>query len=135
MGEIGGNDYNDPFFIGKSIDEVESYVPLVIDTIISAINELIEMGAQTLVVPGNFPIGCTSAYLTLFDSPKEKYDPTTGCLIRYNEVSEYHNELLQIELNTIRELHPNVIIIMLTTTMLSCKSTVLLTNLVSRTEL
>ncbi|GJY12083.1 SGNH hydrolase-type esterase domain-containing protein [Tanacetum coccineum] len=111
MGEIGGNDYNVPFFIGKSIEEVESYVPLVIDTIISAINELIKMGAQTLVVPGNFPIGCTSAYLTLFGSQKEKYDPTTGCLIRFNELAEYHNELLQMELNTIRELHPNVIII------------------------
>ncbi|PWA64323.1 SGNH hydrolase-type esterase domain-containing protein [Artemisia annua] len=111
MGEIGGNDYNVPFFAGKSIDEVESYVPLVIDTIISAINELIEMGARTLVVPGNLPIGCTSAYLALFGSQKEKYDPTTDCLIRYNEIAEYHNELLQTELMMIQELHPNVIII------------------------
>ncbi|GJZ44767.1 SGNH hydrolase-type esterase domain-containing protein, partial [Tanacetum coccineum] len=90
MGEIGGNDYNGPFFSGKSIDEVKSYVPLVTDTIISAINELIEMGARTLVVPGNFPIGCNSAYLTLFVSQKEIYDPTTGCLIRLNEFAEYH---------------------------------------------
>ena len=38
MGEIGGTDYNNPIFDYKPIEEVESYVPLVIDTIISAVN-------------------------------------------------------------------------------------------------
>ncbi|KAL9999305.1 putative sinapine esterase [Helianthus debilis subsp. tardiflorus] len=38
MGEIGGNDYNFPLSTGRPVDEVQSYVPLVIDTIISAIN-------------------------------------------------------------------------------------------------
>lgn len=38
MGEIGGNDYNYPILAGKPINEVEPLVPLVIDTIISAIN-------------------------------------------------------------------------------------------------
>ncbi|KAI7746971.1 hypothetical protein M8C21_026594, partial [Ambrosia artemisiifolia] len=111
VGEIGGNDYNFPILDGNPIDEVETLVIPVINTIVSAINELIEMGAQTLVVPGNFPIGCSSAYLTVCGSENEEYDPTTGCLIRLNEFVEYHNEMLQMQLNQIRELHPSVNII------------------------
>ncbi|XP_071708887.1 GDSL esterase/lipase At1g28570-like [Rutidosis leptorrhynchoides] len=111
MGEIGGNDYNYPILEGKSVNEVDSLVPLVTDSIVSAINELIEMGAQTLVVPGNFPIGCSSAYLTVCGSDTQEYDPTTGCLIALNEFAEYQNELLQTKLIQIRELHPNVNII------------------------
>ncbi|GJY60914.1 SGNH hydrolase-type esterase domain-containing protein [Tanacetum coccineum] len=111
VGEIGGNDYNYPILEGKPVDELNSLVPLVIDRIISVVNELIEMGAQTLVVPGNFPVGCLSAYLTICGSEKEEYDPETGCLVRLNEFAEYHNELLQTRLNQIRELHPNVNVI------------------------
>lgn len=112
MGEIGGNDYNHALVAGKSIDEIETYVPLVIKAIVSAINELIELGAETLVVPGNLPIGCSAAYLTIFyESNKVQYDNSTGCIIGLNKFAEYHNELLQTELNQIRELHPEVNII------------------------
>ncbi|KAJ0435529.1 putative sinapine esterase [Helianthus annuus] len=111
VGEVGGNDYNFPILDGNPIDDVKSLVPIVINTIVSIINELIEMGAQTLVVPGNFPIGCSSAYLTVCGSENEEYDPTTGCLVRLNQFVEYHNEFLQTKLNQIRELHPNVNII------------------------
>jgi hypothetical protein len=38
MGEIGGNDYNYPFFLHRSIEEIWTYVPLVIKAIASAIN-------------------------------------------------------------------------------------------------
>lgn len=38
MGEIGGNDYNNALLAGKSIEQVQAYVPLVIETIASAIN-------------------------------------------------------------------------------------------------
>ncbi|GKB84084.1 SGNH hydrolase-type esterase domain-containing protein, partial [Tanacetum coccineum] len=111
VGEIGGNDYNFPILAGKPIDEFKSLVPLVIDTIISAVNELIEMGARTLVVPGNLPIGCSAAYLTVCGSETEEYDPTTGCLVRLNECAAYQNELLQMKLNRIRELHADVNVI------------------------
>ncbi|PWA38792.1 SGNH hydrolase-type esterase domain-containing protein [Artemisia annua] len=39
MGEIGGNDFNFPMLEGKPIDELKSLVPLVIDTIVSAVND------------------------------------------------------------------------------------------------
>ncbi|XP_071706130.1 GDSL esterase/lipase At1g28580-like [Rutidosis leptorrhynchoides] len=111
MGEIGGNDYNTPFLAGKSVNEVESLIPLVISTIISGVYELINMGAETLVVPGDLPIGCSAAYLTTIIAEIEEYDPVTGCHIGLNKFVEYHNEMLQTELNKIRELHPNVNII------------------------
>lgn len=69
------------------------------------------LGARTLVIPGNFPIGCSSAFLTIYGSDKEEYDPTTSCLIRLNEFAKYHNEVLQIKLKQIRDLHPHVILI------------------------
>ncbi|MCL7048984.1 hypothetical protein MKW94_024967 [Papaver nudicaule] len=37
VGEIGGNDYNNPFMDGKSLAEVKTFVPKVIDAISSAI--------------------------------------------------------------------------------------------------
>ncbi|KAI3744929.1 hypothetical protein L1987_58027 [Smallanthus sonchifolius] len=88
MGEIGGNDYNFLLSEGKTIDEVQSYVQIVVDTIVSVVNEFIEMGARTLVVSGNFPIGCSSR---IFDNI---------CV-----------RMLQTNLNKIRELNPNVVII------------------------
>ncbi|KAI4312256.1 hypothetical protein MLD38_037086 [Melastoma candidum] len=68
MGEICGNDYNNPFLAGKNIREIREYVLLVVDEITSAINELINMGAVTIVVPGNLPIGCLPVYLTSFET-------------------------------------------------------------------
>jgi hypothetical protein len=37
MGEIGGNDYNYPFFLLRSIEEIQTFVPLVIKAMASAI--------------------------------------------------------------------------------------------------
>nr|XP_043626518.1 GDSL esterase/lipase At1g28580-like [Erigeron canadensis] len=112
MGEIGGNDYNHALTAGKSIEEVETYAPFVIKALISAIDELIEVGAKTLVIPGNLPIGCSAAYLSIFYGSNEvQYDNSTGCITQLNKLAEYHNELLQTELNQIREIHPEVNII------------------------
>ncbi|KAH7651637.1 GDSL lipase/esterase protein [Dioscorea alata] len=112
MGEIGGNDYNNPFFQGKSLEEITTFVPLVVNAISRAITEVIELGARTLLVPGNFPIGCNSAYLTLFHvSNNEIYDQETGCINWLNEFSQYHNQLLINELQSLSKLHPHVTII------------------------
>ncbi|KAM3394075.1 GDSL esterase/lipase [Capsicum galapagoense] len=112
MGEIGGNDYNHPFSQGKTGKKVQSFVPDVIMAIGVAINELIELGAQTLIVPGNLPIGCSASYLTIFkDSNKNEYDDSTGCINWLNDFSEYHNQLLQQEIHRLREIHPHANII------------------------
>ncbi|KAK6149995.1 hypothetical protein DH2020_017520 [Rehmannia glutinosa] len=112
MGEIGGNDYNNALFDGETVEMVQSFVPQVIQTISSAINKLIKLGAVTLMVPGNFPLGCLPAFLTDFKSSNEEdYDPKTGCLNWPNSFSQYHNELLQLELDRIRKQNPNINII------------------------
>ncbi|CAN6683458.1 unnamed protein product [Malus baccata var. baccata] len=112
MGPIGGNDYTHALFAGDRFQIVRTFVPVVIEAMASAINELIEHGASTLLVPGNFPIGCLPAYLTLYEgSDESKYDPSTGCLTWLNKFSEYHNEQLQIKLSQIRSLHPHANII------------------------
>ncbi|KAI3764182.1 hypothetical protein L2E82_14185 [Cichorium intybus] len=111
VGKIGNNDYGYPFIAGKPIDEVEPFVPLITDTIISAVNEFIDMGAKTLIVPGSVPLGCLANYLTVLGSINEEYDKTTGCLVKFNKFSEYHNEMLQTKLQHLRELYPNVNII------------------------
>ncbi|KAF9612176.1 hypothetical protein IFM89_038364 [Coptis chinensis] len=111
VGEIGGNDYNYPFLQGKSVQELRAIVPHVIDTISSTITELIDEGAVTLMVPGNLPIGCSPSYLTVLQSQnKDDYD-TNGCLSWLNEFSQFHNQLLQNELNRLREVHPHATII------------------------
>lgn len=77
-----------------------------------SLQELIELGAQTLVVPGNLPIGCIPMYLMMYKSNKpEDYEPETGCIRWMNKFSRYHNKLLVGELEKLRKLHPGVAII------------------------
>ncbi|KAJ0693493.1 putative sinapine esterase [Helianthus annuus] len=112
MGEIGDNDYNHPIVAGKPSNEIKLYVPLVINTIVSALKDLIDLGAQMLVVPGNLSFGCLPTYLTLYHgSDKVELENTTGCLVHLNKIAEYDNELLQMALNQIRELNPDVNVI------------------------
>ncbi|KAI3456178.1 hypothetical protein Pfo_012841 [Paulownia fortunei] len=112
MGEIGGNDYSYAFLQGKTEAEIQSFIPEVIKVIGSAVNELINVGAVTLVVPGNFPFGCSAAYLTLFRSSDERdYDSKTGCINWLNRFTQHHNKLLHMELDRIRMLHPATTII------------------------
>ncbi|XP_056866238.1 GDSL esterase/lipase At1g28580 [Raphanus sativus] len=112
MGEIGGNDLNYAFFVGKAIEDIRELFPLVITTISSAIKELIGMGGRTFLVPGNFPLGCSVAYLTLYQTPNmEEYDPITGCLKWLNTFAEDYNKQLQAELDRLRKLYPHVNII------------------------
>ncbi|XP_074575382.1 GDSL esterase/lipase At1g28650-like [Curcuma longa] len=107
VGEIGGNDYNGPFFAGRSLSEITAMVPDVVRAITSAVDELIGMGARTMVVPGNFPIGCSAAYLSLFQNEKRE---RTGCIKWLNDFAEYHNRLLEEELRQRRRRHPGLTI-------------------------
>ncbi|EYU28065.1 hypothetical protein MIMGU_mgv1a021493mg, partial [Erythranthe guttata] len=101
VGEIGGTDYNHPLGQGATYDVIQSFAPAV---------ELIKLGLQTILVPGNLPIGCLPVYLTQFkkSSAVNDYDPKTGCLNWLNKFARYHNKLLKKELKRIQELiHPD----------------------------
>ncbi|PKU72679.1 GDSL esterase/lipase [Dendrobium catenatum] len=112
VGEIGGNDYNFPLVAGKSLAEVTSFVPKVVQTIAEAIERLTERGAVNLLVPGNLPIGCLPLYLTLFATmEKEDYDDRNWCLIKLNNLARYHNELLKSAIKQLRRKHPEARII------------------------
>lgn len=58
MGEIGGTDYNNAFFQAKLIQQIITYIPFVVNEIMNAIREIINLRGTWIVVPGNFPIGC-----------------------------------------------------------------------------
>ncbi|GJM93719.1 hypothetical protein PR202_ga10302 [Eleusine coracana subsp. coracana] len=112
VGEIGGNDYNIPLWNRMPYKTVRTFTPSVIAKISSTITELIKLGAKTLVVPGNLPIGCVPSYLTTFKSnKKEDYEPDTGCIGWLNDFSRYHNKLLMKEIKKLRKRHPAVTII------------------------
>ncbi|TYG65209.1 hypothetical protein ES288_D06G167900v1 [Gossypium darwinii] len=107
VGEIGGNDYNYAFFLGGSIKQLQSMVPSVVGAIANATSALIEEGAVELMVPGNFPIGCSAVYLTLFESPKKEDYDRHGCLKAFNGFAKYHNNQLKQALDTLRQKYPH----------------------------
>lgn len=59
-----------------------------------------------LVVPGNLPIGCSSAYLTLHPSSNRSDYDSTGCLKTYNDFAQHHNAVLQDKLRLLRRSYP-----------------------------
>ncbi|KAJ3709017.1 hypothetical protein LUZ61_012722 [Rhynchospora tenuis] len=107
VGEIGGVEYIMGFASQKTIDQMKLWVPYIVAVISSAVNDLINLGATTLIVPGNYAIGCAPSYMTQFRSNNTAdYDMLTGCLKSLNEFSVYHNTMLMKELVKLRLLHP-----------------------------
>ncbi|KAG9159479.1 hypothetical protein Leryth_011016 [Lithospermum erythrorhizon] len=98
---------------GKTKEDVQSLFEPIVTTISSTITELIKLGAVTFVVPGNVPIGCVTAIVSLFRSSANKidYDPSTGCITWLNDLAEMYNNRLQIELRRLQDLHPHANII------------------------
>lgn len=108
--EIGGNDYIHPLFQNRTLDWVKPLVPLVIASIGSALEALIQLGAKTVYVPGVFPLGCSPRHLFLFHgvSSAGDYDPATGCLRWLNDLTALHNSLLRAKLAQLRRDYPGV---------------------------
>ena len=130
VGEIGGNDYNYAFFKGKTLDDAKTYVPTVAGAVTDATEvtesgrmllhclfrsplnncnsqqRLIKAGATHLVVPGNLPMGCSSAYLTLHPGRNSSDYDSAGCLKTYNDFAQHHNAVLQQKLQALRAKYP-----------------------------
>jgi phospholipase/lecithinase/hemolysin len=113
MGEIGGNDYNFWLLNPNNLRDTPSrYMPDVVGRIGAAVQEVIGLGARTVLVPGNFPIGCVPAYLGAYQSSSAASDyDQYGCLAWFNDFSSKHNQLLQQEVGRLRSLNPDVKII------------------------
>ncbi|EEC70203.1 hypothetical protein OsI_00949 [Oryza sativa Indica Group] len=112
IGEFGFNDY-EFFFRKKSMEEIRSFVPYIIETISIAIERLIKHGAKSLVIPGMTPSGCTPLILAIFadQAGPDDYDPATGCLKAQNELAILHNSLLQQSLLNLQARHPDASIV------------------------
>ncbi|KAL2899936.1 hypothetical protein RDABS01_025018, partial [Bienertia sinuspersici] len=111
MGEIGGNDFNGPFGQNKTIEEVSKLVPGVIQTIKDAVEEVIRLGANNIIVPGNFPIGCVPHYLSQFaTNDGSKYDEL-HCLKDFNDFAKSYNQQLVQAIQQLQQQHPDVTIV------------------------
>jgi phospholipase/lecithinase/hemolysin len=67
---------------------------------------LIKAGAMHLVVPGNLPMGCSSAYLTLHPGRSRSDYDSVGCLKTYNDFAQRHNAMVQQKLEVLRLKYP-----------------------------
>nr|CAB3458765.1 unnamed protein product [Digitaria exilis] len=99
VGEIGN----------KTLEWVKPLVPLVISSIGASLEALIELGAQTLHVPGIFPLGCVPRYLFLFRNSTAAADhDDAGCLRWLNDLAAHHNSLLKAKLAELQRARPGV---------------------------
>ena len=69
------------------------------------LQKLIALGATDIVVPGVLPIGCFPIYLTIYGSSNASDYDDLGCLRSFNDLSAYHNTLLQKRVAIIQSRH------------------------------
>jgi hypothetical protein len=73
---------------------------------------VIELGATQIIIPGNFPIGCSPSYLSLFSVSGSGDDlDNRGCLKSYNAFAQHHNEQLQAAIDGLRKANTDVTIV------------------------
>ncbi|CAM0907007.1 unnamed protein product [Alopecurus aequalis] len=108
VGEIGANDYNHPLFQNRTLGWVRPLVPRVIGYIAASIEDLIELGANTIYVPGIFPLGCVPRYLYFYRGGEPSDYDSTGCLKWLNGLTGFHNRMLKAKIGELRHAHPGV---------------------------
>nr|CAB3471750.1 unnamed protein product [Digitaria exilis] len=92
---VGWNDYGVMLVGGKSVPEVQSYVPQIVETISAATEKLINDGATSILVSGISPMGCAPGNLVFLGTKNATdYESHTGCLKALNELSKEHNAQL-----------------------------------------
>ncbi|KAF8694276.1 hypothetical protein HU200_038414 [Digitaria exilis] len=112
VGEIGGNDYNYAFFQGlRSIESMKAYVPQVVNTVMDVAKASLLVWNARIIIPGNFPIGCSPSYLSLFSGSSAADLDDRGCLKSYNAFAQHHNEQLQEAIDDLRKANTDVTII------------------------
>ncbi|KAJ3701179.1 hypothetical protein LUZ61_004884 [Rhynchospora tenuis] len=104
--KFGDSDYLYMLLGGKTIDFVNSTVPLVVETIRSAAERLLTQGVMHLVVAGIIPNGCLPQILTYFASGNRSDYDSLGCLRVYNNIGMYHNALLRDEVKQLQVEYP-----------------------------
>ncbi|OIT35858.1 PREDICTED: acetylajmalan esterase-like [Nicotiana attenuata] len=111
VGEIGGNEFNYGLFKGKTIKELRSMVPKVVQTIIQGVRTVISFGATRIVVPGNFPIGCIPIFLTQFRTNDSTAYDEYHCLQDLNDLAIFFNDHLKQAIQELKEEHSNIALV------------------------
>ncbi|KAK9117670.1 hypothetical protein Sjap_016617 [Stephania japonica] len=109
VGEIGGNDFNYAASSGSVQGELQ-LTPLVIGTIKSAVQKVIDMGASKVLVPGQFATGCIPMSLSSMQAIGMNSDENR-CIKSYNLGAEGFNSLLQQALSELRQSNPDAVIV------------------------
>ncbi|KAK9705489.1 hypothetical protein RND81_07G060900 [Saponaria officinalis] len=111
MGEIGGNDIFFAFSKGITLPNIHNIMSLVIQAIRKAVEEIIDIGATQIVIPGNFPIGCMPIFLTLFKTNDSNMYDEIKCLKEYNGHAQFYNDQLQQTIIELQKNHSDVTIV------------------------
>ncbi|KAL3641785.1 hypothetical protein CASFOL_012600 [Castilleja foliolosa] len=111
LGDIEANDIGYALVQGKSISQVQTYVPYITNAQISATRELIRMGANRIIIPGNAPIGCFPYILTALQTNDRSAYDDLGCLKSVNDLIIFKNNNLQQAIANLRTEFPNVSIL------------------------
>lgn len=108
LGEIGGNDYNFWFHGNRAREEAGQFIPDIMATIGSSIQDLIRMGAKVIMIPNNLPIGCVPKYLRDYKSANRADYDEHGCLRWFNDFSQRHNQALRGVVDRLSAQNPGV---------------------------
>ncbi|KAF0897344.1 hypothetical protein E2562_036340 [Oryza meyeriana var. granulata] len=73
--------------------------------------EVIELGATKIIILGNFSIGCSPSYLSLFSTATSGNYDKRGCLKSYNSFAMYPNDRLQAAIDDVRKVNSDVPIV------------------------
>lgn len=96
---IGANDYLDIVLNSpENIEDTEQIVTEVVDNISEALQTLVDLGAETIVVPNLFELGKTPLGSSLDEDLTETL----------NDLSEDHNDLLEDEIETFSETYHDI---------------------------
>ncbi|WOH04065.1 hypothetical protein DCAR_0623471 [Daucus carota subsp. sativus] len=112
VGETGNNDYTSALFQGRPVEELKhKLMPRIVQSIMDAVRKVISIGAERIIVPGQFPLGCFPVYLTEFPSNSTTAYNKHKCLIALNDLAEAHNNYLQHAISTLQTQKPNTKIV------------------------
>jgi phospholipase/lecithinase/hemolysin len=100
--EIGANDFYNSYNRGLSPqDVIDMILPQSLSSLISAVEQLHDSGARTIIVGNHSPQGCSPIMLTKFGG-SGPFD-SNGCLDEYNNVTRVFNARLQQALTNLQQ--------------------------------
>ncbi|KAK9726720.1 hypothetical protein RND81_05G232800 [Saponaria officinalis] len=111
VGGVGGNDYASGVIGGKSMQDLHNFVPDVVQGITTVVQQLIDLGARRIIVPGSFPVGCMPITLGGFSRNDAWAFDENGCVKSWNDLAADHNAHVKRAVVILRRRNPGVRIV------------------------